>query len=120
MNKINIATAFSGIGAVEHALQRLKINHDIVLACDNDKYCKQTYFANYKINESQWYNDVKSIDGNKYKNIIDLFVGGSPCQSFSMIGKRKGLDDDRGNLFFVHNVLLWYKMNRRESIPYPY
>ena len=29
-----------------------------------------------------------------------MFVGGSPCQSFSMIGKRKGLEDPRGNLFF--------------------
>lgn len=100
MKKINIATVFSGIGAIEHALQRLQIDHNIVFACDIDKYCKQTYFANYKINENQWYNDIKVLDGNKYKNKIDLFVGGSPCQSFSMVGKRKGLEDDRGNLFF--------------------
>ncbi|WP_342278630.1 DNA (cytosine-5-)-methyltransferase [Candidatus Tisiphia endosymbiont of Myopa tessellatipennis] len=100
MKKINIATVFSGIGAIEHALQRLQIDHHIVFACDIDKYCKQTYFANYKINENQWYNDIKVLDGNKYKNKIDLFVGGSPCQSFSMVGKRKGLEDDRGNLFF--------------------
>ena len=100
MNNINIATVFSGIGAIEHALQRLKISHNITFACDIDKYCKQTYFANYQINENQWYNDVKTIDGKKYTNKIDLFVGGSPCQSFSMVGKRKGLEDDRGNLFF--------------------
>jgi DNA (cytosine-5)-methyltransferase 1 len=100
MNKINIATVFSGIGSVEHALHRLDIAHDIIFACDIDKYCKQTYFENFKINENQWYNDVKTIDGKKYNGKIDLFVGGSPCQSFSMVGKRKGLDDDRGNLFF--------------------
>lgn len=29
---------------------------------------------------------------------IDLLVGGTPCQSFSIAGLRKGLDDDRGNL----------------------
>ena len=100
MNNINIATVFSGIGAIEHALQRLKISHNIKFACDIDKYCKQTYFANYQINENQWYDDIKTIDGKKYTNKIDLFVGGSPCQSFSMVGKRKGLEDDRGNLFF--------------------
>ena len=36
----------------------------------------------------------------KYKGKIDLFVGGSPCQSFSMVGKRKGLEDTRGTLFY--------------------
>jgi DNA (cytosine-5)-methyltransferase 1 len=50
MKKINIATVFSGIGAIEQALQRSQIDHHIVFACDIDKYCKQTYFANYKIN----------------------------------------------------------------------
>jgi len=97
---LKIATVFSGIGSVEHALKRLKIKHGIVFACDIDKFCKTTYFANYAIDEDQWYGDVRTIDGKKYKHKIDLFVGGSPCQSFSMVGKRKGLEDDRGNLFF--------------------
>jgi DNA (cytosine-5)-methyltransferase 1 len=97
---MKLATVFSGIGAVEHAIQRLNIEHEIIFACDIDKYCKQTYFANYKIDENRWYNDVKEIDGKKYKDNVDLFVGGSPCQSFSMVGKRKGLEDERGNLFF--------------------
>lgn len=100
MKKIKLATVFSGIGAIEHALQRLKIQHDIVFACDIDKYCKKTYFANYKIKEKQWYEDIKTINGAIYKDQIDLFVGGSPCQSFSMVGKRRGFEDDRGNLFF--------------------
>ncbi len=33
---------------------------------------------------------------------IDLLVGGTPCQSFSVAGLRKGLDDDRGNLTLVY------------------
>ena len=56
---INVATVFSGIGAPEQALKRLGIKHNLVFACDIDKYCKQTYFANYKITEDQWYNDIK-------------------------------------------------------------
>ena len=97
---IRLATMFSGIGSIEHALKRLNINEEIVFACDNDKHVKESYFANYEISESSWYDDVKNIDGTMYKNQIDLLVGGSPCQSFSMVGKRKGFDDTRGTLFY--------------------
>jgi DNA (cytosine-5)-methyltransferase 1 len=98
--KIKLATVFSGIGAIEHAFQRLNLNHEIVFACDTDKYCKQTYFANYDISQERWYDDIRLIDGAKYGNAIDLFVGGSPCQSFSTLGKRKGFEDERGGLLF--------------------
>ncbi|MHA1541142.1 MAG: DNA cytosine methyltransferase [Alphaproteobacteria bacterium] len=104
--KLKIATVFSGIGAIEHALERLKIPTDIVFACDSDKFCKQTYFANFKIKENNWINLVQDVDGKKYKGQVDLFVGGSPCQSFSMVGKRKGLSDERGNLFFDFTRLI--------------
>lgn len=97
---IKLATVFSGIGSVEHAFERLSIPHEIVFACDIDKYAKQSYFANYDITEDRWYNDIKDLDGKNFLNKVDIFVGGSPCQSFSMVGKRKGLDDDRGQLIF--------------------
>ena len=32
---IRLATVFSGIGAIEHALQRMNIDHQLVFACDN-------------------------------------------------------------------------------------
>ena len=97
---IRLATMFSGIGAIEFALKRLKLNTEIIFASDSDKFVKQSYFANYTINEENWYNDVIDINGTKYKDKIDLLVGGSPCQSFSMVGKRKGLEDTRGTLFY--------------------
>lgn len=61
---------------------------------------KETYFANYEIAEDKWYEDIKYLDGHKFKNKIDLYVGGSPCQSFSVNGKRAGLNDVRGTLFY--------------------
>jgi DNA (cytosine-5)-methyltransferase 1 len=97
---IRVATMFSGIGAIEYALKRLKLSTEIIFASDIDKFAKQSYFANYKIDEGSWYNDVKDINGKKYKGKIDLLVGGSPCQSFSMVGKRKGFADTRGTLFY--------------------
>ena len=63
-------------------------------------YVKESYFANYDIDEDRWYEDIRFIDGRQYNNEVDLFVGGSPCQSFSVEGKRAGLNDARGTLFY--------------------
>lgn len=101
-----IATVFSGIGAVEHALQRMNIPHKIVFACDNDIFIKDSYFANYEIDESKWISDIKDINGKEFTGKVDLFVGGSPCQSFSMVGKRKGLEDPRGLLIYEFSRLV--------------
>lgn len=98
--KIRIATLFSGIGAIEHSIERLGLDHEIVFAGDIDPFVKKSYFANHKINERHWHDDVTKFSAKKYKYKVDLLVGGSPCQSFSMVGKRAGLKDTRGTLFY--------------------
>ena len=40
------------------------------------------------------------------KKTIDLLVGGTPCQSFSVAGLRKGLEDPRGNLALIYCGIL--------------
>lgn len=61
---------------------------------------KKTYLANYKLDNKNFHWNVAFLDGNQYKNKVDLFVGGSPCQSFSLVGKQRGLADTRGTLFY--------------------
>lgn len=97
---INVGTLFSGIGAFEHALKRLKLKHKIIFAGDIDKFVKQSYLSNYQISKDDWHDDVTQFDSKKYKGMVDILVGGSPCQAFSMVGKRKGLADIRGTLFY--------------------
>lgn len=75
-------------------------------ATGKKNYVKQSYFANYKISESKWFEDIRFLNGKPYHGKIDLFVGGSPCQSFSIMGKRYGLDDARGTLFYDYARLV--------------
>lgn len=63
-------------------------------------YVKDAYFANYEIKEEQWHEDIRFLDANEYEGSLDIMVGGSPCQSFSNYGKKLGLEDVRGTLFY--------------------
>ncbi|MBQ7421628.1 MAG: DNA cytosine methyltransferase [Prevotella sp.] len=96
---IRLGTSFSGIGAIEHAFQRLGLRTQIQFAGDIDADCKQTYFANYDITDERWHTDIHQFDARPFLDQIDLFVGGAPCQAFSMRGKRGGFEDTRGTLF---------------------
>lgn len=67
---------------------------------------KQSYMANYKIDPKDFHWNVAFLDGKQYEGQVDLFVGGSPCQSFSLVGKQRGLEDTRGTLFYEYARLV--------------
>lgn len=67
---------------------------------------KISYMENYDCPEDHFHWDVTFLDGTQYKNQVDLFVGGSPCQSFSLVGKQRGLSDTRGTLFYDYARLI--------------
>lgn len=46
--------------------------------------------------------DVSKIDWSEYAGSVDLVVGGSPCQAFSVAGRRGGLMDERGRLMLEY------------------
>lgn len=61
---------------------------------------RKSYLSNYNLDIKDFHWNVSFLDGKQYANEVDLFVGGSPCQSFSLVGKQRGLDDTRGTLFY--------------------
>lgn len=62
-----------------------------------NKYADQIYKS--KFPEHKNYGDITKINAKELPD-FDLFVGGFPCQAFSIAGKRGGFDDTRGTLFF--------------------
>ena len=67
---------------------------------------KASYTANYDIDKDDFHWNIAFLDGKQYAGKVDLFVGGSPCQSFSFVGKQRGLDDTRGTLFYEYARLI--------------
>lgn len=74
-----------------------------------DRYATQIYQAHYPTHYN--HGDITKIQEKKLPD-FDLLVGGFPCQSFSIAGKRGGFSDTRGTLFFDICRLLKEKQPR--------
>jgi len=105
--KIKVGSDFSGVGAFEVALKRLGLDHEVVFACDIDKYARETYLAN---NDAPSYYPEDVYDRKIPKDSLDLYMTSPPCQSFSLAGKRGGEQDERGVLFYSSHAFI--KKNR--------
>lgn len=99
---------FAGIGGFRHALDLFSQDTGEKVQCvgfsEIDSYATKTYKANYKILNEVEMGDIVAFTSNKNKiNSLPnftLLTGGFPCQSFSMMGKKNGFNDVRGNVFF--------------------
>lgn len=99
---MNIGTLFSGIGAPEQALLRINPNFKTIFACEWDKYARQSYLANYDIDEAHFHKDINDMDGTQYKGKVNIIIGGSPCQDFSLAGLRAGVNGQKGILIYQY------------------
>ena len=123
--RIKYLSLFSGIGGFELGIQQAYENYNRLdlqkqttediragesnsksLSCrrptcigysEIDKYAIQVYKKHFPNHKN--YGDINKINANDLPD-FDLIVGGFPCQSFSIAGKRRGFKDTRGTLFF--------------------
>lgn len=93
---------------IEEKIKKNKIKNvksyvdDLYKNTGKENLMEKSYKENYTINDEDFYQDVRFLDGNKYNGTVDILVGGSPCQSFSVNGKRGGFEDTRGTLFYEY------------------
>ena len=85
---INVLSLFDGMSCGQIALERAGIEVDNYYASEIDKYGQIVSKANYP--NTIYLGDVRHINAKDLPK-IDLIIGGSPCQSFSFAGKRKGM-----------------------------
>ena len=92
-NKLKAIDLFAGIGGMRLGFQQA--GFQIVYSNDVDKYACATYRKNFgEIDEK----DIRQVDPLTVPE-FNVLLGGFTCQPFSMIGKRDGLSDPRGQLF---------------------
>ena len=86
---------FSGIGGFDLALRNQ--GHEIVGACEIDKYAREIYAKQFP--GVPIHHDATNLHPQSLP-YFDVLCAGFPCQAFSIAGKRRGFEDTRGSLFF--------------------
>jgi DNA (cytosine-5)-methyltransferase 1 len=102
---MNVLSLFDGMSCGQQALERNGIKVDNYFASEIDKYAITVTMANYP--NTKQLGSVVDVDGYSLPK-IDLLMGGSPCQSFSFAGKRKGMStkDEQEILTLEHYLEL--------------
>lgn len=88
---------FAGAGGLALGMEQAGINN--ILLNEIDKWACKTL----KKNRPDWnvvHDDIAKLDFRKLKGKVDIVTGGFPCQAFSYAGKKLGLNDARGTLFY--------------------
>lgn len=88
---------FAGAGGLAVGMEKAGIK--CVALNEIDKWACQTLREN-RPNWNVLEGDIKSFDFTEYNNKVDIVTGGFPCQAFSYAGKKLGLQDARGTLFY--------------------
>jgi len=91
---MEIVSLFSGCGGLD--LGFTKAGFKLIYANDNDKAIWETFEKNHSINIDK--RSLFDVDSDELP-YADGIVGGPPCQSWSLAGAMRGINDKRGQLF---------------------
>lgn len=99
-NNLTVSSLFSGIGGLD--LGFIYSGYNVIWANDFEKNAVESYKEN--VSQNIVLGDITEIYDEVPQS--DVLIGGFPCQPFSLMGKQKGFDDERGTLFFTIQRIL--------------
>ncbi|AMC11320.1 DNA cytosine methyltransferase [Lutibacter profundi] len=97
LKEYKVLELFAGAGGLAIGLEKSGIKCEALN--EIDKWACQTLREN-RPNWNVLEGDIRSFDFTKYANKVEIVTGGFPCQAFSYAGKKLGLEDARGTLFY--------------------
>ena len=103
MKELTVLSLFDGIACGRVALERARIPVKRYIASEIEPNAIKVAMSNYP--DIEQIGDVTKIDVNSLPE-IDLLIGGSPCQGFSVMGKQQNFEDPRSRLFWEYVKIL--------------
>ncbi|MBS6346370.1 DNA cytosine methyltransferase [Alloscardovia omnicolens] len=100
---MRVISLFSGCGGLDLGFE--KAGFEIPVANEFDKTIWETFEVNHP-NTKLIRGDIRQVHEEVFPNDIDGIIGGPPCQSWSEAGSLRGIDDDRGKLFYEYIRIL--------------
>tara|TARA_R110001592_G_scaffold71389_6_gene218308 strand:- start:2189 stop:3472 length:1284 start_codon:yes stop_codon:yes gene_type:complete len=97
LKEYKVLELFAGAGGLAIGLEKAGIKCEALN--EIDKWACQT-LRNNRPNWNVIEGDIRNISFEEYENKVDIVTGGFPCQAFSYAGKKLGLEDARGTLFY--------------------
>ena len=94
--ELTVGSLFSGIGGIDIAFQQARFK--VKWAIEKDAACCRTYRHNFK-DVTLIEQDIRHVNPCDLER-VDVITAGFPCQPFSVAGKQRGFDDERGHLFY--------------------
>ena len=96
-NEYSVLELFAGAGGLAVGIEKAGLK--CIALNEIDKWACNTLRKN-RPNWNVLEGDIKSFSFEEYENKVDVVTGGFPCQAFSYAGKKLGLADARGTLFY--------------------
>ncbi len=96
---MKILSLFAGAGGLDSGFERA--GFDVAWANEKDSKIWETFEHNFP-HVSLDKRDIRDVPSEDMPDDIVGVVGGPPCQSWSEAGARRGIEDDRGKLFFQY------------------